>query len=116
MSGTGWQAHLNESSTQAQIIAVCNQFVTMWTREELAELPEGCRPKDVIALEEVNPYAVKLVLELGDRDDTTARVMHRMSAFFTKAALRLAELGAASHGHVTHEDLHTAFLTSKATR
>jgi len=56
MSGTGWQAHLSEASTQDQLIGICNQFLTMWTREELSYLPEAYRPKDVIALKDVSPY------------------------------------------------------------
>jgi hypothetical protein len=116
MSDGGWQGHLNEAATQRDVVSVCNQFLTMWTEADLAELPESCRPKPVIALEDVRPYAVKLVLELGNRDDTTARVMHRMSTFFTKAALRLAEIGAAMRGEASHDDpLHTAFLTRKVT-
>ena len=116
MSDGGWQGHLNEAATQLDVVNVCNQFLTMWSAADLAELPEACRPKDVIALEDVSPYAVKLVLELGDRDDTTARMMHRMSTFFTKAALRLVEIGATSRGKVSHDDpLHSAFLNQKAT-
>ncbi len=112
----GWQGHLNEAATQRDVVCVCNQFLTMWSAAELAELPESCRPKAVMDLADVNPYAVKLVLELGDRDSTTARTMHRMSTFFTKAALRLAEIATASRGEVSHDDqLHTAFLTRKTT-
>lgn len=114
MSGIGWQARLNESSTQAQIVSICNQFLAMWSRDELAQLPEACRPRKALALEEVNPYAVGLALQLEAMDIATAPMLHRMSMFFTKAALRLAEIRAQGRGHVAHEDqLHTAFLSSK---
>jgi hypothetical protein len=115
MASIGWQAHLNESSTPAQIVSVCNQFLTMWTREDLAQLPDACRPKNVVVLEDVSPYAVHLVLQLEKVDIATAPMLHRMTSFFTKAALRLAEIRVASRSHVAHEDqLHTAFLSSKA--
>ena len=116
MLGSGWQGHLNEASTQRDVVSVCNQFLTMWSAAELAELPEACRPKDVVVLEDVTPYAVKLVLQLVDGDSVTAPMLARMSTFFTKAALRLAEIREASRGRVTHDDqLHTAFLTRKVT-
>ena len=112
----GWQSHLNEAATQRDVVSVCNQFLTMWSPAELAELPEACRPKDIIAVEDVSPYAVRLVLQSGDGDSSTAPMLVRMSTFFTRAALRLAEIRAASLGAVTHDDqLHTAFLTRKAT-
>lgn len=116
MLGSGWQGHLNEASTQRDVVSVCNQFLTMWSAAELAELPEACRPRGIIALKDVSPYAVKLVLQLGDGDSVMAPMLVRMSIFFTKAVLRLAEIRAASRGEVTHDDqLHTAFLTRKAT-
>jgi hypothetical protein len=117
MLGIGWQGHLNEASTQRDVVCVCNQFLTKWSAADLAELPEACRPREAVAVEDVSPYAVKLVLhQLGDKDSATAPMLVRMSAFFTKAALRLAEIRAASRGQVTHDDqLHTAFLTRKAT-
>ena len=116
MTSSGWQGHLNGASTQRDVVSVCNQFLTMWSAAELAELSEACRPKDILSLEDVSPYAVKLVLQLGDGDSVTAPMLARMSTFFTKAALRLAEIRAASRGEVTHDDqLHTAFLTRKAT-
>jgi hypothetical protein len=116
MSGIGWQAHLNECSTQAQIVAACNQFLAMWSRGDLAELPEACHPKDAVALEDVGPYALKLVVQLELVDVASAPMLHRMSTFFTRAALRLAEIRAVSRGHAAHEDqLHTAFLSGRTT-
>jgi hypothetical protein len=96
MSGFGWHSHLNEASTEEEVVSLCNQFLSVWTAEDLGKLPEACRPEDIIELEDVSPYALKLASELCAGDDPTAAMLHRMSTFFTKAAQRLAEIKASS--------------------
>jgi hypothetical protein len=92
MSATGWQDRLKEASTQEGVVIVCNEYLGLWKPEELAELPATCWPNDVIGLEDVSPYALKLIAAVGVGDRSTAPMLYKMSTFFTKAALRLAEI------------------------
>jgi hypothetical protein len=94
MSTIGWQGRLNEASSQEDVVFVCRQFLGLWTPQEIAELPEVCRPKDRLDVDDVNPYAIMLIWHLGIGDRATAPMLHRMSTFFTRAALRLAEIRA----------------------
>lgn len=94
MPGSEWNDHLKDASTAKDVIAVCNQFLTLWTFEDLGKLPAACQPHTVVELEDVNAYALKLIAPLGARDATAAPMLHRMSTFFTKAALRLIQIDA----------------------
>lgn len=94
MSGSDWHGRLKEASTERDVIAVCNRFLTVWTFEDLGKLPAACQPKTVVELEDVGPYALKLIAPLGSGDASTAPMLHRMSTFFTKAALRLLQIAA----------------------
>jgi hypothetical protein len=53
----------------------------------------ACQPKDVIDLEDVSPYALVLMAHLDIEDHAGSPMLSRMADFFTKAALRLADIG-----------------------
>jgi hypothetical protein len=89
---TGWQSRLDEASTKDDVVGVCKEFLALWTAEELAQLPASCQPKAAIAAEEVNYYALTLIRQSDIGDRSSAPLLHRMSTFFTKAALRLAQI------------------------
>lgn len=95
MPNSEWHGYLKEAATEKDVVAVCNRFLTLWTFEELGRLPAACQPKTVVEVEDVAPYALKLLVPLGKGDATTAPMLHRMSTFFTKAALRLTQISAA---------------------
>jgi hypothetical protein len=89
-----WYRNLDDASTVKDVVAVCNQFVTAWTFAELGQLPAACWPKSAIEAEDVGAYALRLITQLDNGDAATAPRLHRMSTFFTKAALRLLEVTA----------------------
>lgn len=90
----GWQGRLDESSTGEGVVLVCQEFLALWKPEELAELPATCRPKTIFDAEEVTTYALRLIRQLGTGDRATDPMLHRMTTFFTRAALRLARMAA----------------------
>jgi hypothetical protein len=92
VSELGWKSRLDAASTEEEVVVVCQDFVALWTRPELAELAPSCRPNAIAESAEVNSYALKLIGHLGMGDRSTAPALHRMSIFFTRAALRLAQL------------------------
>jgi hypothetical protein len=58
----------------------------------LAELPASCVPARVVEVRDVSPYALRLIRQLGIGDRATDPVLHEVTTFFTKAALRLAQI------------------------
>lgn len=92
MPATTWNSRLDEATTADAVTTLCDRFVTAWTFHELGQLPAACQPNDVVETDDVSPYALKLVERLGERDAAAAPMLHRMSTFFSKAALRLAQI------------------------
>jgi hypothetical protein len=92
MAGIGWQAQLERASNEDAVAVICNEFLSTWTPEEFSSLPSSCRPCDVIEVEAIAPYAIRLIaaLDLGTR--STAPLLYKMATFFTKAALRLVDV------------------------
>jgi hypothetical protein len=91
MSALGWQHRLDEASTTDAVVRVVNDFLALWTPEEIALLPADCKPGVFDNTEQVNHYALKLArrhtIGIGE-----VSAMHRMATFFTKAALRAFQI------------------------
>jgi hypothetical protein len=92
MPSIGWQGRLSASSTPDEVVLVCREFLSCWVPADLAELPPSCQPQTPLEWEDINAYALKLIVEMGTGDRVSAPLLYRMSTFFTRAALRLAEL------------------------
>ena len=91
MSAFGWQRRLDDASTSQEVVDIANDFLALWTRDELAQLPPDCKPEQVRDAGQLNTYALKLA-----HRDTIApggiSSLHRMATFFTKAALRIFQI------------------------
>ena len=104
MSATGWQGRLDDASSTEDVVDVCREFLGLWTPEEFAQLPSTCRPHDDLGSQDVTPYALKLIQFVGVGDRATVPMLYRLSTFFTKAALRMAQValptgdGSSTHG------------------
>ncbi|HUP30327.1 MAG TPA: hypothetical protein VM122_09160 [Usitatibacter sp.] len=92
MQTKNWQALLNEASDTGDVATICDQFLDTWSEAELAGIPATCLPPDVVQPDLIGPYAIQLIAEIGVGNRTTAPLLYAMSTFFTKAALRVAEL------------------------
>ena len=95
MPGSDWHNHLKEAASKTDVIAVCNQFLMTWTFADLGHLPSACQPKTVMELEDIEPYALQLATPLAKADPASVPMLHRMSAFFTRAAQRLGQIASA---------------------
>jgi hypothetical protein len=94
MSATGWQGRLNAASNEEDVVTVCRDFLGLWTPEEIAQLPATCWPRRDLDWHDVNPFAMKLIQHIDIGDRISAPMLHKLSTFFTKAALRLAQITA----------------------
>ena len=88
----GWQARLKEASTPQDVVAVARDFLALRTSQELALLPEDCRPGEMRDEEDVTRYALKLASSNPDPDSVEAGALRRVGTFFTRAALKIVEL------------------------
>ena len=82
---------------------VVEAFLAGWGPEALAELPASCRPAGRIEVRDISPYALRLIRQLGIGERDSAPRLHEITAFFTKAALRLAQITTQAAA-VAHEE------------
>ena len=65
MPAIGWQKRLDEASTLEEVVDVCRDFLVLWKPVELAELGVEFRPAQHLEVDDVNPYALKLLMKMG---------------------------------------------------
>jgi hypothetical protein len=100
MTAIGWQARLNQAPTPEDVAEVCRQYLAMLSPAAMEGLPAPCRPAAPLDIGDISPCALKLIhqLDVGSRESTP--VLHELTTFFTKAALRLAQIDAESEAPV----------------
>ena len=92
MTAVSWQGRLNSSSTESEVVDVARDFVAQFDHEEIASLPEKCRPFKFTDAEDLAGYAFTLVNHVTGGDTRAARVLEKLAAFFSHASFRAARL------------------------
>lgn len=96
MTTIGWQGRLNEAPTRESVVAVVQDFVSILPVTELDELPSDCRPGPMENAHQVTVFALMLA-HRHNGDPKAGPALHRLATFFTKAALRIYQIGERSH-------------------
>jgi hypothetical protein len=92
MAVFGWTARLREAQSVEALMGLCVRYVELLPTEELDDMPTECRPPLLCDSAQITSHAIRLIQfsEIGDRGAHPA--LRPMTSFFTRAALRLAEL------------------------
>ncbi len=85
-----WLALVRQARTRDDVVRVARDFVSELTDTELDRLPIECRPGAIANEADLQQYALQLARHHAHGD--AARVIFKISAFFSSAASRLAEL------------------------
>lgn len=91
LTAVGWHGRLNEAATAEAVVAAARDFLAALTRPERSQIPDDCQPG---AIDNAQQLMV-LALRLADRHDGDARaapVVHKLAAFFSRAALRIHQI------------------------
>ena len=91
MTTTDWQDRLSQAERTEDVLGIVIEFLATWSPEEMAKLPDACRPGEVRTAADVSECAYALAqcrLSGEERSDE----FQRMASFFTSAAQRLAQL------------------------
>lgn len=99
-----WQRRLAEAFTTEQVLWVVKDFLTSWHPEEIAALPDGCRPGPLDSADDVALYAYTLITSQCEAEESNA-ALHRMATFFAAASNRMSSLMALSSRHIAANDL-----------
>jgi hypothetical protein len=91
-----WRNLISGSTNEDEVVAMVRDHLARYSPQEIARLPEECRPPRIRDAEDVSRWAFELArthcAQSGDDDNET--VLERMLEFVTQAAQRLSELKA----------------------
>ena len=85
-----WFDQLASAGNPEEVVRVAREYLATWTPEELARLPQSCRPpRNLKFPEEVVDYAFSLVKAHVD-DASQNESITAMANFFAEASWRVA--------------------------
>jgi len=91
---------LDNAATPAEVVEIVRDYFVMWTPEEIALLPEACRPphvRDETDVEELHRCAVEAFRTSRASGDELA-LLRKLVGFVASASVRLAQLRQAESG------------------
>jgi hypothetical protein len=101
ISSLGWQGRLDEADTEHELASVARDFLATWTPEEIVQLPKSLRPWKIVDADDVTSYAIQLAQDDEAGDAEAAKLMQRMSGFFSDASFRLSQILARNKNHAS---------------
>jgi len=89
-----WQPLLREATNDAELLRIMRDFVGTLTPDEVALLPENCRPGMLRTRDDVTTLAVELArTELVCREPEEAKeILTQLAAVFAEATQRLSQM------------------------
>jgi hypothetical protein len=107
LSPVTWQTRLESALEEREVVGVVRDFVAQVTPPELRRLPDECRPGKFFDANDVTSFAFELARHHDHPDPDIAALIHKMTAFFSEASIRLSQLLAHSRSK-TGESRHSA--------
>jgi hypothetical protein len=92
LAATTWQDQLDEATSEAEVVMVARDFMANVEHWELAMVPAACQPGKFFDANDITGYAFTLISNEADVDSESARLVKKLSAFFSAASIRLAQL------------------------
>ena len=87
-----WQEKLHAAESESEVLHLARNFLATFTPFEISQLPEPCRPRKILDSSDLMEYAFDLVRHRCDDGVGAEYAAHRLSAFFSGAASRLAQI------------------------
>lgn len=86
-----WLALVREAKNREDVVSIARDFAAHLSPAEIERLPPECRPGPIRSETDLQRYALLLAQHHGHGD--AARVIMKLSGFFSAAAARLGEFG-----------------------
>ena len=87
-----WQQRLDAAHSEAEVVAVVQDFVDRMGKEVIARLPTELQPGRFLNAGDVTAYAFSVVLHGLKGASELAETVQAMASFFMGAATRLTQL------------------------
>ena len=87
-----WIARVAHAGSSEEVMRIVQEYLATRNRNDLACLPDDCRfEKPPRTPSEIADCAYRLATHHGGQSETT-QIIERISGFFSRASVRLAEL------------------------
>lgn len=97
-----WRNLIRTATQEEEVIELVRDHMARWSPEEIARLPQECRPPRIRDAEDISRWAFELAsthcAQTLHADDEA--LLDRMLEFVTHAAIRLSELQAETRAGV----------------
>jgi hypothetical protein len=97
---TSWFAQLDRAKSIPETVSVARNFIAEWSPQDLALLPESCRPGRLRDEQDIETLHARLVETYRDSRATGKELdaLQRLTSFMVRASIRLSELGGGQGG------------------
>jgi hypothetical protein len=92
LAATTWQGRLDGARTEPEIVMIAREFTATLEPREVAMLPARCQPGKFFDANDVTGYAFVLINSECADESESARLVKRLSIFFSAASIRLAQI------------------------
>lgn len=87
-----WQDRLRSAQTESEVVQLARDYIAEFSANEIALLPEQCRPPRIGDGSDITDYAFALIRHHCDDGAGAEYAVHRLSSFFSGATSRLAQI------------------------
>lgn len=87
-----WQDRLTAATSESDVVGVVRDYVATLSPGDVSRLPEHCRPGKFFDANDVTSFAFTLVRHDCRVEEASARLVMKLSDFFSKASIRLAQI------------------------
>jgi len=97
---TSWYTQLDRAKSANDVVNVARDFIATWSPEDLALLPESCRPGRLRDEEDIEALHATLV-EAYRESRATGReldALQRLTSFVVRASIRVSEVSGNASG------------------
>ena len=96
-----WQQRLRAASTPRHVLVVANEFLQQLSYADRAFLPEGCKPRRLDSIPQLNEYAYDLKAAAASATADTREAAAFVATILQEACHQLAEMTGA-HRPIPH--------------
>ena len=97
---------IDAAKSSFEVVTITRDYLATWTPDELALLPEQCRPGRIRDEQDIDQLHVRLVEEYGRSrpSDETLAALQRITSFIVRASVRIAQLQSEEDSPVTDDE------------
>jgi hypothetical protein len=89
---SAWRSQIEQAQSEAEVLQLCVDFLSLWTAHRLAALPDNCQPPfSMYKASQVADYAVRLV-QTELMEESLTPELHAMASYFAATSARLSFL------------------------